>query len=663
MRWSVVKAVLRRELVDVLRDRRTLFATFVLPVVLYPALTVGFGALAAKEKASLEKREARVIVRLVGDAAGRPWSEHPLVAELAKRPQLVLSDEPDAAAAVRDGRVALGVEAPADLDRRLAAREEVVLRPVYRSHDPASTAAFDAFQEAVRAIRDRYAPLRTEADDLSDAGERGGARFGGMIAFVVVLMALIGTFGPAVDLAAGEKERGTLEALLTTPASRREIVLGKYLAVLACGTASALANLGSLAASLGSLPIGGGAAAVRFSPGGFALVLFGLVLLTAVFGAVALTMSAAARTYKEGAAYLSPLYVVVMPLAMSAMLPTAKFADWWWAPVANVALLVKGVMIGEADPLHALGASAVLLALAAAALETCARAFEREEILFRESGEAVGSVRRGALTGVPTVGLALLAPIAATGLVWFLAPAAQARFGYVGGMVAQFGCLLLAPLVLARAARCPFAGTFGFVRPRPSAIFGGALVGLGGALLALECARAFGGSGAAEAEGLRSQLAPLLDRGLLVAIFSFAVIPGFVEEFHFRGFVMAGLKDGLGRTGAVVGTAVVFAAAHLDRDRFPQLLLLGVLLGAVRLIGGSLWPAVVAHACNNALAVSAVSLDAESALGRFLGSVVGAEDPATRGLTAAVAVILAAVGFVAVKKGRSSLLGGGDEGG
>ena len=104
MRWSVVKAVLRRELVDVLMDRRTLFATFVLPVVLYPALTVGFGALAAKEKASLEKREARVIVRLVGDAAGLPRSEHPLVAELAKRPQLVLSDEPDVAAAVRDGR-------------------------------------------------------------------------------------------------------------------------------------------------------------------------------------------------------------------------------------------------------------------------------------------------------------------------------------------------------------------------------------------------------------------------------------------------------------------------------------------------------------------------------------------------------------------------------
>ena len=311
----------------------------------------------------------------------------------------------------------------------------------------------------------------------------------------------------------------------------------------------------------------------------------------------------------------------------------------------------------------ALGASAVLLALAAAALETCARAFEREEILFRESGESVGSVRRGALTGVPTVGLALLAPIAATGLVWFLAPAAQARFGYVGGMVAQFGCLLLVPLVLARAARCPFAGTFGFVRPRPSAIVGGALVGLGGALLALECARAFGGSGAAEAEGLRSQLAPLLDRGLLVALLAFAVVPAFVEELHFRGFVLAGLKTGLGRAGAVVGAAAVFAAAHLDRDRFPQLFLLGILLGAVRLLGGSLWPAIVAHACNNALAVTAVSVDPESAPGRFLGQVVLAGDPTTRGLTAAAAVILAAVGFVAVKKGASSLLGGGDEGG
>ncbi len=662
MRWSVVKAVLFRELLDVLRDRRTLFATFVLPVVLYPALTVGFGALAAKEKASLEKREARVIVRLVGADGGAPQSDHPLVAELAKKPQFVLTDEPDLRAAVREGRVALGVEAPADLERRLAAREEVVLRPVYRSHDPASTAAYDAFQEAVRAIRDRYAPLRTEADDLSDAGERGGARFGGIIAFVVVLMALLGTFGPAVDLAAGEKERGTLEALLTTPASRREIVFGKYLAVLACGAASALANLGSLAASLGSAPIGGATAAVRFSPAGFALVALGLVLLTAVFGAVALTMSAAARTYKEGAAYLSPLYVVVMPLAMSAMLPTAKFADWWWAPVANVALLVKGAMTGEADLWRALGASAVLLALAAAALKTCTRAFEREEILFRESGEAVGSVSRGGSSGVPTVGLALLAPLAAVGLVWFLVPAMQARYGFIGGMAAQFGCLLAAPLVVARAARLSTVATFGFIRPRPLALAGGALVGCGGALLALECARAFGGTGSGAAEGLRTTLAPLLDRGPFVALLAFALVPGVVEEIHFRGFVLAGLRSGLGRFGAVVGTAVVFAAAHLDRDRFPQLLLLGMLLGAVRLAGGSLWPAVVAHICNNALGLGAFFVPPDSGLGRFLSSVVLGEDPVLRVWTGVAAAVLAAIGFAAVKKGRSSLLGGGDAG-
>jgi sodium transport system permease protein len=643
VKFGVVRAVAVRELRDVLRDRRTLFATFVLPVVLYPALTLGFGALAAREKAALGRREARVCVRFDGGPAAAD-AEHPLLVALAARPQFVLVDETDGPAAVRAGRLALFVDVPADMDARLRERRPTELRPVYRSHDPASAAALDGFHDAVRAVRDRYAPLTVAPADLSAAAERGGARFGGIVAFVVVLMALIGAFGPAVDLAAGEKERGTLEALLTTPASRREIVLGKYLAVLACGVASAVANLASLAASLGSLPLGGAATTVRLDAGSFALVLGALVLLSAVFGAAALTLSAAARTYKEGAAYLSPLYVVVMPLAMTAMLPTAHFADWWWAPVANVGLLVKAAMTGEAEALPAFGAAAVLAVLAAAALETAARAFEREEILFRDSGEAVAARRTGA-AGAPTFGLALFAPVLAVGLARFAAPP-LAPYGIAAAALAQFACFAGAAYVAARAAGCATREAFGLRAPPPRAWLGGLLLGLAAPALALEAGRLVGGGAGPEAaERLFEELRPLLERGPAFALLFAALLPALVEELHFRGFVQPGLVAGLGRIGGPVAAAAVFAAAHLSPERFAPLFLLGLLFGVARSRSGSTWPGALAHFANNGAAVAAATLPAGGRTADALGFLLGGATGPARVAVAAAALATAALGL------------------
>ncbi len=141
-------------------------------------------------------------------------------------------------------------------------------------------------------------------------------------------MALTGAFYPAVDLCAGEKERGTMETLLISPASRSEIVLGKFLTVMLASVLTALLNLvsmgltglrlarqvGTLAASPGRRAAGAAAvtlAAPTLQAAFWMLVL--LIPLAAFFSAVCVALAVLARSMKEGQYYMTPLYLVSLP--------------------------------------------------------------------------------------------------------------------------------------------------------------------------------------------------------------------------------------------------------------------------------------------------------------------------------------------------------------
>jgi sodium transport system permease protein len=615
-----VGAVLRRELRDILRDRRTLFATFVLPVVLYPALLLGFGALHKSERESIAKVSFRVAATLDGKPFERPRDsapradDDPLVSEMLISGRFTFdggfrSDDP-----VSSGEAHLAIELPSYLEPRLDRRDAVEMYPRFRSHDPVSKAAMEEFREAVRRVRDRYAPLAVVEIDYSSERERGGAAFGGVMAFIVVVMALLGAFTPAVDMVAGEKERGTLEALLTSPASRREIVFGKYGAVLACAVASSLANLGSLALTFQGLrglispgaAVGGGAFSVAFDVGGFLVVLVALAVVSALFGAAALSLSALARTYKEGMAYLTPLYMVVLPLAMIGMIPSAKLESAFLVPVANVALLMKSAMAGEPLGYYALATCLSLVVCALLSLELTIALFNREDVLFRD-GKATFSLRRrdaADRASAPGPGLALFAVLLAIAASFYFTTPFMADGRVLEGLTLQFALFAAIPLALAALAQLRMRDVFGFRAPRFLAWIGAPVAALGGAMAALGALVLFGfDRGGESAENLQEIMQPLLERSPLALFFCVAFLPAFAEEILFRGFVLPGLATVMRPGPAVFVTAAVFAAAHLDPGRLPSTFVLGVVLGFLRLRTGSLWPAVLMHLLVNGAVV------------------------------------------------------------
>ncbi len=147
----------------------------------------------------------------------------------------------------------------------------------------------------------------TEHDVAAERGHRDAAVWSKLLPFLLLIWALTGAFYPAIDLCAGEKERGTLETLLSSPAERSEIVWGKLLTVMSFSVVSAVLNLISMGVT-GSFVVGMLTKQVGPPPLLTPLwLLIALLPISALFSALCLALAAFARSSKEGQYYLMPL--------------------------------------------------------------------------------------------------------------------------------------------------------------------------------------------------------------------------------------------------------------------------------------------------------------------------------------------------------------------
>jgi sodium transport system permease protein len=232
-------------------------------------------------------------------------------------------------------------------------------------------------------------PVKVERVNTAESRENVGELIGGWIAYLLVPLCLAGASYPAIDIGAGEKERGTLETLLICPISRSAIVMGKFLTVLTTGLVAALitvVSFGSWGYVIGSM-MGVDIVEKAMSTLGLidlTLILALLIPLTAIFAALLLSLSIYARSYKEAQNYIGPLTMVIfMPLVVS-ILPGIEL-NWKLAmvPVLNVALGIKELVKGTID--YSLLAVVLLstLVLAGAMIAFCVSWFQKEKVLFR----------------------------------------------------------------------------------------------------------------------------------------------------------------------------------------------------------------------------------------------------------------------------------------
>ena len=190
-------------------------------------------------------------------------------------------------------------------------------------------------------------PITLQDRDVATPAEAGAAKLSSMFAFLLVIMSLTGAFCPAVDLCAGEKERGTLETLLSSPAERSEIVLGKLLTIMIFSMATAVLNLVTMGMTgwllMSRLPHIG-------PPPSMAVVWLAIALVpvSALFSALCLALAAFARSTKEGQYYLIPLLLVTTPLVLLPMAPGVELnVGNSLIPITGVVLLLRSMLEGN----------------------------------------------------------------------------------------------------------------------------------------------------------------------------------------------------------------------------------------------------------------------------------------------------------------------------
>ena len=438
MRWPVVRLIAAREARDQLRDRRTLLLILGLPVLMYP-LFVGIGVLFA---AILQDKVLTVgvvgaehlppphpdITPVAGGAAGAAIDAAafpPLLVNgqfaPAYTPTDPVPDDPNAAGGTLvvkhlttadEGQLAARevdaiVVIDPDLATKLERGERPEIRVLGRDGEENSklavgrvTGVLKKWSKGVKAARFFRRGLPPDFDSpvvIRDpqSGKSVGKKLADelrdvlvkIIPLLLVMWVLTGSIYPAIDMTAGEKERGTMETLLISPAERTEIVAGKFLAVTGLGFGTGLWNV-----TLMVLAVGLGQVFFPYpllSVGGLAACVVATLPVAMLFAACCLSLGVFARSTKEGNYYMVPMFFLVLPLAYWSMAPGMELdGRMSWVPVTNALLLQQRLMSVRPDPFPWEHVPAVVVSMAgciALGLWAAVVQFRRESVLFREA--------------------------------------------------------------------------------------------------------------------------------------------------------------------------------------------------------------------------------------------------------------------------------------
>lgn len=468
-------------------------------------------------------------------------------------------------------------------------------------------------------------PVNAEPIDVARTEQLSANVWSKLFPALLIIMAVTGAFYPAVDLAAGEKERGTMETLLICPASRTEIVVGKFLTVMLFSMSTALLNLlsmgltGKYMASMSAASALSRIGDLTF-PGlaSLAWVLVLLVPLAALFSALCLALATFARSSKEGQYYLTPLLMVTLGLTVFCLSPGIEITPFFSImPVVGPALLLRGLLAsaGSAQPLvYAIPVLATSVIYSLLALWWAIDQFSREEVLFREAErfelglwvkhllrdkEPVPSFTESGFCFVLIMLLQFAAFKAFNAAT--LAGIDMPRLLLIQQIVIVATPALLMGIMLTTSMR----ETFRLRMPRPGMLLIAAALPCVLHPLSVELQYSLSWFFPPLPPNAERALKTLSsgDHAWWLVLLAFAFVPAVCEELAFRGFILSGFNS-TGRAWlAIVLSSLAFGITHMIPQQVFNAGLLGLALGLIVIRGGSLYPAIAFHFVFNALAL------------------------------------------------------------
>ncbi len=395
---SIIVSIFKKELIDVLRDRRTLMFMVVIPILITPLLIIG--SIKFQEYQNKKSEEKILKIAYINE------SEDSLTKELLsdqKGVKIIEGVKLDSIESyIKSDSLQGGLYLGKGFLKKIKTNSSGDVKIYYKSSDLMSKskkrmqAALDIYKEKIIAERLKQLnvdgqilePITITNIDMATAKETMGKAIGGFIPYVLVMFIFLGAMYPAIDLGAGEKERGSLETLLSSPATKFEITMGKLLVVSLTGIVSGLVSVLGISSSLffiDKIPVQIQETILELiNPFMIFSIIILMIPIAIFFASMLLSISFYARSFKEAQSLMGPLnMVIIVPLFLS--LGPGMEMDHATAlmPLINVGLLTKEILAGSVELIYFIETLFSLLFCAAIGIWFSVFWFKKENTIFR----------------------------------------------------------------------------------------------------------------------------------------------------------------------------------------------------------------------------------------------------------------------------------------
>ena len=617
----MIKAIFKKEMIDILRDKKTLFMGIILPLILYPILMVVVSQIMIISMESMEKEDVYI--------AFSKTPKQELVSiinniENDETGNIVIKDTEDYEKDLEDGKIQayIKIEESENTEKyniyMISSKIDVAtvtdkLEEVFTSYK--ENLVKNKLEEFDLDIDKTLNPVNFETFDIAKNEEIAGSVLGQILPFILIMGILLGAIYPAIDCMAGEKERGTLETLFTLPISNLELIMGKYMAVSLCAIVTALLNILSISLSIVFLLASGGMMenmlgadfAITQLLGPLFITLICVCMFAMVVSALSMCVCSLAKTFKDAQNYITPIMLLILIPSYASMIPNMKLNTTTSViPVVNISLLIKSVFNFEAS----LGLIAMVfisnIAFVIISVVLLSKIFNSEDVLFGSGKsfsflEKRSNIKKGTM---PSVSDGIILYAIELVLLIYIGTLVQLKFGMVGLVMTQV-MIVGIPLLFTYYIKSDFKKVFSIKLPSFKHIIGAISLWIGTYIVVMIITQVLlhlFPENMKVVEGLNEVL--FKKDSLIFNLLIVAVMPAICEEILFRGFILTSFKNNKkSYVGAIVVSGLLFGMMHMDFIRIIPTALLGISFAYAVVKTNSIFIGMFMHFINNGLAV------------------------------------------------------------
>jgi len=623
--------IFAHELKYMLRDRTTLFMMVLLPIIIYPLISVTSAYMFVKSSQSVKKSKTSVIINRdyppFTDSIRRYFAKYKINYDI----KFAALGTSEIQSLITRNELSAYIELAQDFEKKIQASKssEITLK-----FDLANDKSSVARAEVVNAVRNYKGelvegnisrlnisetlifPFDINSVNIASPSQIGDSLLARILPMIIIMFATLGAFYPAIDVTAMEKERGTLETLLLAPAGALDIMFGKFLAVFCLTMFSIMINLASISLTFthGFFIIKKISEASRalnivnfsISPFSIIAIFVFMVPIACIMSALMMQVAIFARNFKEAQNYMTPILLVFMLPPMVSMLPgySLNFSSAL-VPVVNLTLLLKGMLLSDYKISLALLTFAVNIAFSLITLVGAARTFASENVLFRPSEDidVLYFWKYKTLKVNQELNIVKLFFVFQLVLLYYAGSFVQTFFEIKTGLIiTEIFFIFLPAFIFIKLVYGNFLNTIEFKVPGLKTLAFSVFVALCGFGFTT-VVTIFQSVVSSPPEQMLKQLqkAIMADSasGLFVIAVITALLPAICEEVMFRGMVLNALVKKYSPFYSALICGVLFGIFHFSFYRFIPTAVIGFYLSMLKISTGSILPSMAAHFINN----------------------------------------------------------------